>query len=457
MKIKTLFVLLLACLWGIGSWWWYTCKVKGFCTEESGFNAALTSLAVKAGITLPDTTQTASSLNAGQAASNTAEQTDDSETNGSANDNNVQAESLPQIPSLDDDRVTDTDQDGITDYFERKLGLDQNNEDSDGDGLTDNIEIGSDKNNPLDTDGDGVIDARDEDDDNDGDLTIDEDPDPNQDGSPSDARDSNKDGTPDYLDKNTNYGSLDDDGDGLSNGEEKKLNSNPALTDSDGDGLSDSFEAQGGKDTDGDSTPDILDPDDDDDGIMTVMENADPDGDGDPKDALDSNGNGIPDYLDTDNTPTELPDQTSKENTADREKEETKENTDDADKVTIDTSGSGNNGAIKTARLYFPFRSSEPELADSTAEYFDLIIRQLKDNPAIKIRLTGHTDSVGSGAANRRLGLKRAEQIRDILIERGAPEKQVEVASKGESEPIASNRTDAGRKKNRRVELEPIR
>ncbi|MGB1257150.1 MAG: OmpA family protein, partial [Thiolinea sp.] len=85
------------------------------------------------------------------------------------------------------------------------------------------------------------------------------------------------------------------------------------------------------------------------------------------------------------------------------------------------------------------------------------VIKQLKDNPDVKIKLTGHTDSVGRGAANRRLGRKRAEQVRDMLVKRGAPKKQIEVDSAGESEPVANNRTDAGRKKNRRVELEQIK
>ncbi|CAA6801505.1 MAG: OmpA family protein [uncultured Thiotrichaceae bacterium] len=344
-----------------------------------------------------------------------------------------------------------------------------------------------------------MINALDPDDDGDGDPTSNEAPDPNQDGDPDDAQDVDNDGIPDYLDPATSKMSEDSDGDGISNGREKVLGTNPMLTDSDGDGLSDSIEIEGEKDTDNDGTIDALDPDDDDDGIMTAMENADPDGDGDPKDALDGNGNGIPDYLDTDNTPTELPDQTKSEpepDTSSKQDEQTKseeqpaakseskaddesEKTeaaddkkpaediqedaekdtkdDDSSKVTLDTSGnSDNKNSISKARLYFPFRSSEPELADSVAEYFDLIIKQLKDNPDVEIKVTGHTDSVGRGAANRRLGRQRAEQVRDMLVERGAPKSQITVDSKGEGEPIADNKTDAGRKKNRRVELEQV-
>jgi len=67
-------------------------------------------------------------------------------------------------------------------------------------------------------------------------------------------------------------------------------------TDSDGDGLFDSAEGLTA-DTDHDGIPNYLDSDDDGDGILTIDENADPNGDGIPDDALDSDKNGIPDYL----------------------------------------------------------------------------------------------------------------------------------------------------------------
>jgi CSLREA domain-containing protein len=67
--------------------------------------------------------------------------------------------------------------------------------------------------------------------------------------------------------------------------------------DSDGDGLCDVFEVPYG-DTDGDGTPNYLDPDDDGDGIPTASESPDPNGDGDPRDARDTDRDGQPDYLD---------------------------------------------------------------------------------------------------------------------------------------------------------------
>lgn len=111
--------------------------------------------------------------------------------------------------------------------------------------------------------------------------------------------DTDGDGTPNYLDN-------DDDGDGvLTIDEAVDENGNPVDTDGDGDvdyldndddgdGLFSNFETG---DTDGNGVPDYLDNDDDGDTILTINEGADPNGDGNPIDALDTDGDGTPDYL----------------------------------------------------------------------------------------------------------------------------------------------------------------
>lgn len=86
-------------------------------------------------------------------------------------------------------------------------------------------------------------------------------------------------------DEKPNFVDFDDDGDGLST---KHENADP-----DGDG-----NPMDAIDTNTDGTPDYLDDDDDGDGILTENENADPDGDGDPSDAKDTDGDNTPDYLD---------------------------------------------------------------------------------------------------------------------------------------------------------------
>lgn len=69
---------------------------------------------------------------------------------------------------------------------------------------------------------------------------------------------------------------------------------------------------------------------------------------------------------------------------------------------------------------------------------------------------TGHTDSVGSEAYNQKLGERRAQAVRAYLITKGVDKRRVYVESRGESQPVADNKTAAGRAKNRRVEIEVV-
>ena len=67
---------------------------------------------------------------------------------------------------------------------------------------------------------------------------------------------------------------------------------------------------------------------------------------------------------------------------------------------------------------------------------------------------TGHTDSVGSDAYNQRLSERRAAAVKDYLVSKGIPASKITTIGKGESQPVATNRTAEGRQKNRRVDIE---
>ena len=68
----------------------------------------------------------------------------------------------------------------------------------------------------------------------------------------------------------------------------------------------------------------------------------------------------------------------------------------------------------------------------------------------------GHTDSVGTDAYNQKLSIRRAEAVKKHLVSQGIEAKRIYVEGKGESQPVADNKTAEGRSKNRRVEIEAI-
>jgi outer membrane protein OmpA-like peptidoglycan-associated protein len=70
-----------------------------------------------------------------------------------------------------------------------------------------------------------------------------------------------------------------------------------------------------------------------------------------------------------------------------------------------------------------------------------------------KLKIEGHTDNVGDPAQNRKVALERATAVKDALVKAGAPADRITVEGVGPDRPIASNDTEEGRAKNRRVEL----
>lgn len=81
------------------------------------------------------------------------------------------------------------------------------------------------------------------------------------------------------------------------------------------------------------------------------------------------------------------------------------------------------------------------------------IVTLLKDNAALKLSVEGHTDNVGAPKANQALSQKRAESVKKFLASKGVEGKRLETKGWGDGKPVSDNRTDAGRAKNRRVEL----
>lgn len=83
----------------------------------------------------------------------------------------------------------------------------------------------------------------------------------------------------------------------------------------------------------------------------------------------------------------------------------------------------------------------------------DRFAQGLVANPSATVRIVGHTDSTGSDAINNPLSVNRASSVRDYLGTHGVAAARVAVDGRGAREPVADNGSDAGRAKNRRVEI----
>jgi len=94
--------------------------------------------------------------------------------------------------------------------------------------------------------------------------------------------------------------------------------------------------------------------------------------------------------------------------------------------------------------------------AESTAVMVD-IITILAEYPTAKFTVEGHTDSVGSSKLNQKLSDSRANSVRDFLIDKGIGSDRLTAIGYGEDKPIATNNTRAGRKSNRRVEINLVK
>lgn len=97
---------------------------------------------------------------------------------------------------------------------------------------------------------------------------------------------------------------------------------------------------------------------------------------------------------------------------------------------------------FNSASLKSQFRPALDGVASTLAEY-----------PQTVVEISGHTDAVGSDAYNQRLSEERAGSVSNYLVGKGLVRERFEVVGMGERYPVASNETDDGRSRNRRVEI----
>jgi len=99
------------------------------------------------------------------------------------------------------------------------------------------------------------------------------------------------------------------------------------------------------------------------------------------------------------------------------------------------------------------FDTGKATLKPGAREKLSKIAGILAGHPGLKLEVEGHTDSTGSQELNQELSERRAQAVRDFLTQEGVNSASIIARGMGESEPVASNNTAAGRQLNRRVEM----
>ena len=107
-----------------------------------------------------------------------------------------------------------------------------------------------------------------------------------------------------------------------------------------------------------------------------------------------------------------------------------------------------------SADAFFDF--DKAVLKPAGKKSLDDLVSKLSDMNLEVIIAVGHTDSIGTDAYNQKLSIRRAEAVKAYLKGKGVEENRIYTEGKGEKQPEASNKTSAGRAKNRRVEIEVV-
>ena len=207
-----------------------------------------------------------------------------------------------------------------------------------------------------------------------------------------------------------------------------------ASMDSDGDGVPDDIDQCPGTPagapvddkgcplySDGDGVPDYLDK------CPGTPSGVKVDADGCP---LDTDGDGVPDYLDKcPGTPAGM-------------------------KVDSDGCPPGGDTLAIVTNVNFDFDSAR--IRNDSSQKLNRVVSILMDNPDVRVRVEGHTDATGADKYNMGLSFRRAESVKNFLIGKGIDANRLSVVGYGETKPLVSNKTRAGRAVNRRVEFKVL-
>lgn len=103
--------------------------------------------------------------------------------------------------------------------------------------------------------------------------------------------------------------------------------------------------------------------------------------------------------------------------------------------------------------LYINFDTGKSTIKPESKPIINQIVEMMKANPALKIGVEGHTDNVGNPKSNKTLSDERAKSVVAATVAQGIEPNRLSAAGHGQDKPIADNKTEEGKAKNRRVEL----
>jgi len=102
------------------------------------------------------------------------------------------------------------------------------------------------------------------------------------------------------------------------------------------------------------------------------------------------------------------------------------------------------------------FATNKTEILPMSEESLRTLYNFLAENPSVRIKIIGHTDSVGTDQANQKLSEGRSASVKNEMVKRGISADRIETEGRGESEPIDTNETEEGRQNNRRVVIQVL-
>jgi outer membrane protein OmpA-like peptidoglycan-associated protein len=103
--------------------------------------------------------------------------------------------------------------------------------------------------------------------------------------------------------------------------------------------------------------------------------------------------------------------------------------------------------------LYINFETGSATIQQDSMSQLEQVAKLLQSDPALKLEVGGHTDNVGTPETNQKLSDARARSVVASIVTHGVAADRLTAKGYGQTTPIADNRTEEGRAKNRRVEL----